>query len=190
MRKDFSKVFIIIFKNSLYKIHFCINIILLITYLMNVHFTDHEFLLDDVALMHTALARNQLLQDLGNGAMHAVDDSLYRWDALNTYVRRRKARHALVLRTNTCVLLVIYTTTKCRCRTNDASYDEDVEHDWETLKPNAALYEEAKCLLQTVWRKWDRVSKIANGRQFHLYIHRTKYMYTCVPFPISLSLSL
>lgn len=37
-----------------------------------------EFLLADIALMHTALARNRLLQDLGNGAMHTVDDSLYR----------------------------------------------------------------------------------------------------------------
>jgi len=42
-------------------------------------FIDHkEFLLNDIALMHTALARNRLLQDLGNGAMHAVDDTLYR----------------------------------------------------------------------------------------------------------------
>lgn len=37
-----------------------------------------EFLLSDIALMHTALARNRLLQDLGNNAMHTVDDSLYR----------------------------------------------------------------------------------------------------------------
>lgn len=47
-------------------------------YFINFHFTDHEFLLDDVALMHTALARNRLLQNLGNGVMHAMDDSLYR----------------------------------------------------------------------------------------------------------------
>jgi len=36
------------------------------------------------------------------------------------------------------------------CFRNNASYDEDVDYDWETLKPNTALYEEAKCLLQQV----------------------------------------
>lgn len=41
-------------------------------------YIDNKLLLDDVALMHTALARNRMLQDLGNGIMHAVDDSLYR----------------------------------------------------------------------------------------------------------------
>ncbi|KAL6263576.1 hypothetical protein P5V15_006365 [Pogonomyrmex californicus] len=74
-----------------------------------------EFLLSDIALMHTALARNRLLQDLGNNAMHTIDDSLY--------------------------------------RNHNASYDEDVDYDWETLKPSTALYEEAKCLLQQVTRK-------------------------------------
>ncbi|XP_071635893.1 uncharacterized protein [Temnothorax longispinosus] len=74
---------------------------------------DHkEFLLNDIALMHTALARNRLLQDLGNGAIHAVDDTLY--------------------------------------RNNNASYDEDIDYDWETLKPSTALCEEVKCLLQQV----------------------------------------
>lgn len=33
-------------------------------------------------------------------------------------------------------------------RNNNAGYDEDVDYDWETLKPSAALQEEIKCLLQ------------------------------------------
>lgn len=33
---------------------------------------------------------------------------------------------------------------------NNVNYDEDVNYDLETLKPSAALYEEAKCLLQQV----------------------------------------
>lgn len=46
---------------------------------LNLSFVDHkEFLLNDIALMHTALARNRLLQDLGNSAVHTVDDTLYR----------------------------------------------------------------------------------------------------------------
>ncbi|XP_011261740.1 zinc finger CCCH domain-containing protein 13 [Camponotus floridanus] len=75
-------------------------------------YEKNEFLLADIALMHTALARNRLLQDLGNGAMHTVDDSLY--------------------------------------RNNNVNYDEDVDYDLETIKSSAALYEEAKCLLQQV----------------------------------------
>lgn len=39
---------------------------------------------------------------------------------------------------------------KFYCRNNNASYDEDVDYDWETLKPSTALYEEAKSLLQQV----------------------------------------
>lgn len=39
---------------------------------------------------------------------------------------------------------------KFYCRNNNTSYDEDVDYDLETLKPSAALYEEAKCLLQQV----------------------------------------
>lgn len=35
-------------------------------------------------------------------------------------------------------------------RNNNTNYDEDVDYDLETLKPGAALYEEAKCLLQQV----------------------------------------
>jgi len=35
-------------------------------------------------------------------------------------------------------------------RNNNVNYDEDVDYDLETLKPSAALYEEAKCLLQQV----------------------------------------
>lgn len=35
-------------------------------------------------------------------------------------------------------------------RNNNINYDEDVDYDLETVKPNAALYEEAKCLLQQV----------------------------------------